>query len=203
MKTILFISVVVISSALNADTCEPSSRHAGPSLMSPDYKYELLNLFCLSHVDGQEMAFVLRDVSANKRRTLYVYGRAANALWSPGGQRIAVNDFAGSDYTNNVVISVRKNTASVDVKEHLLRIEPKDKSLQSDHLYLSITQWKSPDTVKVLAWGHDSTSRTAFCECFLVSLAGSASKCEIPTNKRHSEEYCDGLNKSRTSTIVK
>lgn len=201
MKHILLISMIVISSVLNAQKCEPTNRRAGPSLTSPDGTYELLNLFCSSQVDGQARAFVLYDVSANKRRTLYVYSRAANALWSPGGQWIAINDFAGSDYTNNVVKSVRADTASVDMKEHLLRLDSKDKSLQSDHLYLSINQWKSSDTVKVLAWGHDSARGTAFCECFLVSLAGTASKCEIPANKRHSEEYCDDLSKSGNNAV--
>jgi hypothetical protein len=32
---------------------------------------------------------------------LYVYDRSVSIVWSPDGRRLILNDFAGSDYTNN------------------------------------------------------------------------------------------------------
>jgi hypothetical protein len=61
--------------------------------------------------------------------------------WTNG--EIAINDYAGSDYTNNVVLSVDRSTPPIDLKKLLLQSKPKQDILESDHLYLSASEWKS------------------------------------------------------------
>jgi hypothetical protein len=131
----------------------------------------------------------LLEVKSGGHRTLYTYDRDATVNWSPDSLWIAINDYAGSDYTNNVVLSVDRSTPSIDLKERLLQSKPKRSILGSDHLYLTASEWKSESEIELLAYGHDSERRISFCRCFLMSLKGSIQQCRLPEGK-DSEDYC-------------
>jgi hypothetical protein len=116
-------------------------------------------------------------------------------LWSPNSRRVAINDYAGSDYTNNVVVSVDKDVPPIDLKKLLSQLQPRLAILESDHLYLSAKKWKSDSEIELIAWGHDSARENGFCQCFLVSLKGSIQQCRLSFAGSDPEEYCDKIKK--------
>ena len=175
--------------------CVPNGRSAGPTVSSPDGRYEVLKVFCSSQANERELALVLRNVQSGERRTLHTYDRDAGVTWSPDSRWIAISDFAGSDYTNNVVVSIDQGTPSIDLKQRLLESKPKGRILKSDHLYLSASEWKSENEIQIIAWGHDSGRKRAFCRCFLVSLGGSIRECYLPVTGDDPEGYCGNIKK--------
>lgn len=175
--------------------CVPNGRSAGPSVTSPDGRYEVSKVFCSSQTKEREMALVLRNVQSGESRTLYTYDRDASVIWSPDSRWIAINDYAGSDYTNNVVVSIDPSMPSIDLKQRLLESKPKQRILESDHLYLSASEWKSHSEIQLVAWGHDSGRKIGFCRCFLVSLGGTIRQCHLSVKGDDPEEYCENIKK--------
>jgi hypothetical protein len=175
--------------------CVPNGRSAGPSATSPDGRYEVLKVFCSNQANERELALVLRNVQSGESRTLYAYDRDATVVWSPDSRWIAINDYAGSDYTNNVVVSIDRDTPPIDLKQRLLQSKPKQRILESDHLYLSASEWKSQSEIQLVAWGHDSGRKIAFCRCFLMSLGGSIRQCHLPVTGDDPEGYCQNIMK--------
>ena len=195
MMTRFLICCLLISPSVWATDCIPSGRSAGPSVTSPDGHYQVLNVFCSSQTNEREFALVLRNVKSGERRTLYTYDRDATVVWSPDSRWIAINDYAGSDYTDNVVLSTDRSTPPIDLKKLLLQSKPKQDILESDHLYLSASEWKSEREIELVAWGHDSGRKIGFCRCFLMSLEGSSRQCSLPVLGDDPEGYCDKIKK--------
>lgn len=159
-------------------------------MTSPDGQYRVSSVFCSDQTQEREMALVLRNLKSGEHRILYTFDRDAIALWSPDSRWVAINDYAGSDYTNNKVVSTDRSVPSIDLKERLLQSEPKQNILKSDHLYLTASEWKSESEIELLAYGHDSERRISFCRCFLISLKGTVQQCTIAAEGRDDEEYC-------------
>ena len=195
MNRELLICLLTISSVVWAQDCVPTNHRAGPSVTSPDGRHQVLDVLCSNQGEGRSMAFVLLNIKSGERRNLYVYTRAAYATWSPDSRWIAINDYAGSDYTNNVVVSIDRDVTPIDLKKRLLQSKPKQDILRSDHLYLSTKGWKSESEIRLLAWGHDSGQKTGFCRCFLMSLAGPIQQCRLPSGAADPEEYCEKVKK--------
>lgn len=193
--TKLFAGLLVMSTLVWAGDCVPSGRRAGPPAASPDGRYQVSNVFCSSQTKERELALVLRNVASRESRTLYTYDRDATVLWSSDSRWIAINDYAGSDYTNNVAVSIDQSTQPIDLKKRLLQSKPKQEILGSDHLYLSTRAWKSDSQIELIAWGHDSGRKKSFCRCFLMSLDGSVQQCRLPAEGTDHEEYCDKIKK--------
>src|SRR2546423_7329772 len=66
-------------------------------LPSPDGRYTLVN------VDNGRQNFhsiSLKEKSTGTVRKITDYGRSAAVVWAPNSKRFALNDYAGSDYTN-------------------------------------------------------------------------------------------------------
>lgn len=187
--------VLVVPAVGQTLDCVPNGRSAGPSVSSPDGRHEVLKVFCPSQSNEREMALVLRNVQSGERRALYAYDRDASVIWSPDSRWIAINDYAGSDYTNNVVVSIDQGTPPIDLKQRLLQSKPRQRILESDHLYLAANEWKSESEIQLVAWGHDSGRKIAFCRCFLVSLGGSIRQCRIPVPRDDPEGYCENIRK--------
>ena len=185
----IFISLLAISSLACAQDCVPSRRTFRQPVTSTDGRYRVSNVFCSDRAHEGELVLVLRNIKSGEHRILYTYNRDATVVWSPDGRWIAINDFAGSDYTNNLLVSIDRSLPSIDLKERLLRSEPKQSVLRSDHLYLAVSEWKSQNEMELLAYGHDSERRISFCRCFLMSLKGRVQQCQLP-EARDSEDYC-------------
>jgi hypothetical protein len=187
--------LLVLPVAGQASDCVPNGHSAGPSATSPDGRYEVLKVFCSTQTKERELALVLRNVQSGESRTLYTYDRDASVIWSPDSRWIAINDYAGSDYTNNVVVSIDRDTPPIDLKQRLLQSKPKQRILESDHLYLSASEWKSQSEIQLVVWGHDSGRKIAFCRCFLMSLGGSIRQCHLPVTGDDPEGYCQNIKK--------
>ncbi|MBZ5598730.1 MAG: hypothetical protein LAN83_10440 [Acidobacteriia bacterium] len=185
----ILISLLAISSLAWAQDCVPSARRWRPPVTSPDGQYRVSNVYCSDQTQERAFALVLRNLKSGEHRILYTFNRDAIALWSPDSRWIAINDYAGSDYTNNVVVSIDRSTPSIDLKERLLQSKPKQSILKSDHLYLTASEWKSESEIDLLAFGHDSERKITFCRCFLMSLRGEIQQCSLPGGK-DTEEYC-------------
>jgi len=196
MANKILISVLAISALAWAQDCVPSARRWRPAITSPDGNYRVSSVFCSDQTREREFALVLRNLQSGEHRILYTFNRDATALWSPDSRWIAINDYAGSDYTNNMVVSIERGTQPIDLKKKLLQSEPKQNILKSDHLYLTASEWKSEGEIELLAYGHDSERRISFCRCFLTSLNGGTQQCSLPGLK-DSEDYCVNLQMKR------
>jgi hypothetical protein len=194
-KSKIFIAVIAISSLAWAQDCVPGKRAFRQPVTSPDGLYRVSNVFCSDQAHDGDLVLVLRNLKSGKRRILYTYDRDATVLWSPDSRWIVINDFAGSDYTNNLLVSVDQKGPPIDLKERLLRSEPKQSVLKSDHLYIAAIEWESESEIKLLAYGHDSGRSISFCRCFQMSLEGKAEQCHVPNPE--DEDYCVKLEISR------
>jgi hypothetical protein len=192
MRNKIFISALVISSLTWAQECVPSKRAFRSSVTSPNDRYRVGNVFCSDQAHERQLALVLLNIKSGERRILYTYNRDATVLWSPDSRWIAINDFAGSDYTNNLLVSIGGRGPPINLKEQLLRSEPKQSVLKSDHLYVAAIEWTSESEIKFIAYGHDSERRISFCRCFLMSLKGKVQQCRLP-NTKDSEDFCVNL----------
>src|SRR6266568_9468100 len=110
----VFIALTATALARGTEDCVPSGHLAGPSVLSPDGRYEVENVVCSKSTN--ERVFVLHNVNSGVRRTLYTYTRDATVLWSPDSHYVAINDYAGSDYTNNLVYSVDQTEPPIDLQ---------------------------------------------------------------------------------------
>lgn len=189
MGSKIFMSVLAIYSLAWGQDCVPGRRAFRQPVTSPDGRYRVSNVFCSDQAHDRELVLVLRNLKSGENRTLYTYNRDATVVWSPDSSWIAINDFAGSDYTNNLLVSVDRGVPSIDLKERLLLSELKQGVLRSDHLYLAVSEWKSESEMELLAYGHDSERRISFCRCFLMSLKGRIQHCQLP-EAIDSEDYC-------------
>ena len=191
------VCVVGVSASYAADDCVPGTHRTGPGIPSPNERYRILNVQCARPSDDR--AFVLLGPKKKSRRLLYSYGRDASAVWSPDSSMIAVNDYAGSDYTENRVLSADGERPPIDLKAELKEHLPPDKLrelLGNDHVYLSVTKWLSRDDLQIMAWGHGEVSPGGFCRCYVLSLASKDSReCPVPHKAGDPEESCEKLKK--------
>lgn len=195
MMTRFLICCLLISPSVWATDCIPSGRSAGPSVTSPDGHYQVLNVFCSSQTNERELALVLRNVKSGERRTLYTYDRDATVVWSPDSRWIAINDYAGSDHTNNLVYSVHPSEPPIDLQKQLDRGLPEHgrEIPEADHLYMSVIKWRPDEQVEFLVWGHGGGK--GFCRCYLLSLTGRVGQCQLRMPKSNPEDYCEKIKK--------
>lgn len=117
----------------------------------------------------------------------------ASVLWSPDSHKLAINDYAGSDFTNNLVLSVNTNTPPFDLKNEVLRSLAGHEIPTSDHLYMSFIRWRSGSQLELIAWGHGEEAQGGFCQCFLVSLNGNVRQCKLHGGNSDPEKHCEKL----------
>ncbi len=190
-----FACITLMATALagRVDDCVPSGHRAGPSVLSPDHRYEIENVVCSKATN--ERALVLHNVNSGVRRTLYTYTRDATVLWSPDSHYVAINDYAGSDYTNNLVYSVDQTEPPIDLQKQLDRGLPEHgrEIPEADHLYMSVIKWRSGEQLEFLVWGHGGGK--GFCRCYLLSLTGKVGHCQLRIPKSNPEDYCERIKK--------
>jgi hypothetical protein len=136
INKLIFLTLIAPALPGLAENCRATGNRAGPSVLSPDRHYEIENVVCSK--DTEERALVLHNIDTGVRRILYTYTRDATVLWSPDSHYVAINDYAGSDYTNNLVFSVDKNEPAIDLQKQLNRGLPEHgrEIPEADHLYM-------------------------------------------------------------------
>ena len=83
----------------------------------------------------------------------YAFNRSADILWSPSGNRFAVTDWGGSDFSEVWVIESRNPTNQVNA-EDCLPYKVVQEAKKNHHLYFEAKKWISEDRLIIRAWGH-------------------------------------------------
>ena len=150
-------------------------------IASPDGRYIIQNV---DHNDGYTL--LLKDTATGAARQVYEYTRGAGVVWSPDSGHFAVDDGAGSDYTETKILSAHEGAPEADVqKEILMRAR---NAPRGHHEYFYVAYWIDPSRVVVYHWGYGEQVPKWFCECYVYRLNGSVRKCA--RQPRDSERVC-------------
>jgi len=141
-------------------------------IVSPDGRYALHNIDDYKHF--QHSVF-LKDRRTGSSQKVYEYGRSAGALWSPDSRHFAINDHAGSDYTETKILSVDKSDPDIDVQKEVR--DKYDDVPGGHHEYFYVAYWIDSRRVVVYHWGYGGEDPNGFCNCYVYRLNGPVHKC--------------------------
>lgn len=143
-------------------------------LQSPDGRYVVEN------VDSDKEphhTLRLKNTETGAVRTLCNYPRHVTVLWSPDGKKLAVNDYAGSDFSKILIFSADQDSPAQDVGAELLQSlkdSPDRRSLADNHhVYFAVSSWEGNDAVKLKVWGHGEVDPKGFSRLYQYTLGGS------------------------------
>jgi hypothetical protein len=187
----LIVTAVVFACQSSAQT---SARFPGSKshLVSPDGHYVIHNV---DREQEPQHAIFLKDKTTGSSRKVYEYGRGASVVWSPDSRHFAINDHAGSDYTETSIFSVNELDQKIDAQDAIFRF---DKRMQNrvtlvgwGHDYFGVVRWLDAERVMVRHWGHnDEPPLGSFCDCYIVTLQGSVAKCAHQPKSDDPEGIC-------------
>jgi len=86
-------------------------------LTSPNGCYVIQNV---EREEEPHFVLSLKDKTTAKSRKVYEYGRGGSVLWSPDSRHFAIDDAAGSDYTETKIIPVDESAPEIDVQKEIL-----------------------------------------------------------------------------------
>ena len=114
---------------------------------------------CSREVDSEQeprRTLLLKKPETGAVRTLCNYPRNVTVLWSPDGKKLAVNDYAGSDFSKILIFSADQDSPPQDVGAELLQSlkdSPDRRSLADNHhVYFAVSTWEGNDAVKLKVW---------------------------------------------------
>jgi len=156
---------------------------------SPDGRFVIQNV---DHNDDRQHFLLLKDETTGKSREVYEYGRNATVAWSPDSRYFAINDYAGSNFTETYIFSIDETTPKINVQDELLH---KGKVIPTGgHDYFGVVRWLDGQRVVIHHWGHsDDPPAKAFCECYLYTLHGSVVKCSHQPKSDDPERLCGNI----------
>jgi len=182
---------------------QTSRNFPGPKseLASPDGRYVIQNVDPSQHDANRNSAncttslhneeydhfLFLKDKVTGKSRQIYQYGRGVSVVWSPDSGHLAINDYAGSDYTETSIFSVEAAVPKIDVQKELYA--KGDVTLAGDHEYFGVAYWIDNRRVVVHHWGYGNGG-PGYCECYVYTLKGAAHRCARQPN-RSDDEFCE------------
>ena len=166
--------LLVISMCIAVFGSERSFPGPVNRLPSPDGRYVLIN------VDSDKAphhVLVIKDSSSGVKRQIHSYGRHVSALWSPDGNMLVVNDYAGSDFSKSLLFSAAADKPTVDLGAALLRSLENSAARReltgNDHVYFAVKKWKSQTELVLRVWGYGDASPRGFSQTYVYSLEGS------------------------------
>jgi hypothetical protein len=141
-------------------------------LTSPNGRYVVQNV-----ERDEEPRFVLslKDKTTGKSRKVYEYGRGASVLWSPDSRHFAIDDAAGSDYTQTKILPVDENAPEIDVQKEI--VDTAKAVPGGHHKYFYVAYWIDSRRVVIYHWGYGGELPDGFCECYVYRLNGPVRKC--------------------------
>jgi hypothetical protein len=151
------IAVTTIAALRASDkTIHPVSfPSAHTHAVAPDGRFAVVN------VDSDKEpyhALFLEDRQTNSWRKVLEYDRSVEVLWNPDSSAFAVNNYAGSNVGECLILFTKGKTAPVNVGDALLDRMASGEELStlhiSDHIYWTAVRWTSPGLLKVKVWGH-------------------------------------------------
>lgn len=171
-KTLSGIIVLVASLACQSQTRFPGSRSQATS---PAGRYAVINVeadhppyHCLK----------LRNRESREETPLHCYSRHVQVFWSPGGERLVVNDFYASNQSRSLLFTPGDKIL-VDLRVALFEaLPPHEKnSFASDHhTYIEAMRWKDHSTVLVKIWGYGDNHQKGFSRIYEYSVDGSVKR---------------------------
>lgn len=128
-------------------------------------------LYVLSSIDNENFEpshiLVVRSIRTDKEEIRIPYTRYIEAAWSPDGNRLAVNDHGGSNYTDCKVISFGKNVRSIELIEQLrAKINPPSIT-RNHHVFLECVEWLGNDTLGIKTHGYGDLDPNGFSESYI------------------------------------
>jgi hypothetical protein len=141
-------------------------------LASPDKRYVLENI---EHAqEPYSDSIVLRDKTTGKSRKITDYSRSIGVIWSPDSRHFALNNHAGSDYTETTILSVDETSPKIDVQN---AIEQRSNLQDAGHEYFGVARWLDAHRVLTYHWGHADEAHYEYCECYILDLNGGVKRC--------------------------
>lgn len=141
-------------------------------ITAPDGQYVVQNV---DHNEDYRHVLFLKNKATGKVRQVYEYTRGVSVVWSPDSRHFAIDDGAGSDYTETRILSVDESIPEIDVQKE---IDDKAKNLPGGHHeYFYVAYWIDPLRVVVYHWGYGGEDPNAFCECYVYRLNSLVRKC--------------------------
>jgi len=181
--------------AATASFSQTSRRFPGKKseITSPDGRWVLQDV---DRDQEPNHSIFLKSIATGKTRKVCDYGRGASIVWSPDSRRFAINDYAGSDFTETSILSVDETVPKIDVQDEILRY---DRSLRErvtlvgwGHDYFGVVRWLDAQKTVVHHWGHnDEPPLGDFCVCYVYILGVSVQKCAHQPKGLDLEELCD------------
>ena len=151
-------------------------------LISPNHRYAIENIE--SGGDPRD-GLLLTDKTSGKTREVYRYGRRVSVLWSPDSRHFAIDDAAGSDYTETKIFSAKDGAAELDVQKEIGKLHIP----HGHHEYFYVASWIDPTSVLVYHWGYGEEQPNLFCECYVYRLDGPVRRC--PRQPKNSDSVCE------------
>ena len=185
MNLLIFVLLSTFSYTQTNYARFPGKRSELPS---PDGHYVLVN------VDSDREPYhsiILKEKSTSTMRKISDYGRSATVVWAPDSRHFALNDYAGSDFTNTHIIAVDESVPRIDIQMEILAHVRR--LAGGDHEYFGVVRWLDNRHVIVHHWGHGESQQRAFCECHIYTLNGSVEKCANQPRSSDPEERCQEL----------
>lgn len=169
----------------------------GKQCTSPDGRFTIENI---NSLEEPHHLLNVKDNKTNTIRKLYSYEREASLVWSPDSTKLILNDYAGSDYTINLIFSITKQKPILDLRKSLIQKMPKferKRAIFNDHVYVSGLEWIGNQQIMTIVWGHGDHNPKGFCECYIFSVNGNTSHCKTHKHKNceDAEEVCERLKK--------
>jgi len=177
--------VVVLLSSISYSQTNPA-RFPGrrSDVFSPDRRYVLRNV---NNSQEPYHSIFLSDKRTGKKRKVYDYGRGAAVVWAPDSRRFAVNDYAGSDFTNTYIFAADEMARPIDVQKEIY--DEADDLVGGHHEYFGVARWLDNQRVIVHHWGHGDEGM--FCQCYIYTLNGPVQKCARQPKSSDPEQRCE------------
>ena len=128
MNLLIFVLLSTFSYTQTNYARFPGKRSELPS---PDGHYVLVN------VDSDREPYhsiILKEKSTSTMRKISDYGRSATVVWAPDSRHFALNDYAGSDFTNTHIIAVDESVPRIDIQ---MKSSPMSDVWREDHEYFA------------------------------------------------------------------
>lgn len=194
----LFTTISFSNIEAKSDICIRSSE--AESCTSPNGRFSIKFDENMNPSAAQRYVLILHDKRTNTRRILYYYDRWVSAIWSPDSQKILINNYAGSDYTLNLILYIKREILPINLQHELIRYmttKEQQNVKNNDHVYFSALKWMDDKNIKLIIWGHGAQNPDGFCKCYIYKIAVGIGQCEesFKNNNVDLESYCEQLKK--------
>ncbi len=132
-------------------------------LASPDSRHVLINADSESvSPSGDSHALYLQNPKTGEHKEIYSYGRYVEVLWSPGGGKLLINDYAGSDYSLPVIF-LTDSDKTVNIAEEIRKKLGNSRSISGNHhVYITGTEWLTENSLKIRICGYGDIDPEGF-----------------------------------------